>query len=119
MCRYRYSRAFWGHLFVDKTVVAVTGRRSGFPLNTKTSHHFTSYRFIALDRTQNIYERKEGFDFVYRQLSTVEEPLKVGREEKWPILAVAHRANFGHILLPLRFGTTWSTSGKRKFFSTA
>lgn len=92
----RFPRASWGHLFADKTVVAVTGRRSGFPLDTRKS-----YRLIALGRTQNSFEREEGFGFVHRQLSTVEEPPKVGRERKWPILAVAHRAKIGHILLPV------------------
>jgi len=32
---------------------------------------------------QNSFERKEGFGFVHRQLPTVEEPPKVGRERKW------------------------------------
>lgn len=46
-------------------------------MNTRTLHHFTSYGFIALDRSQNIFERKEGFDFLYRQLLTVEQLSKV------------------------------------------
>jgi hypothetical protein len=53
---------------------------------------------------------------VRRQLSTVEEPPKVGRERKWPVLAVAHRAKIGHILLPL--GNSECT-GKTEFFGKA
>jgi hypothetical protein len=60
---------------------------------------FRSFRPTALGRTQNSFERKEEFGFVHWQLSMVEEPPKVGRERKWPILAVAHRAKIGHTLL--------------------
>jgi hypothetical protein len=76
----RFPRLSWGHLLPDKTVVAVTGRRDGY----------------------QDFERKEGFGFVHRQPSTVEELLQVGRERKWPILAVARRGKFGHILLRLQ-----------------
>ena len=55
---------------------------------------------IALGRMQKGFGRKERFGFVHKQLS--EEPPKVGRERKSPILAVAHKAKIGHILLCLR-----------------
>jgi hypothetical protein len=60
----------------DETVVAVTGRRSGY-------QDFKLYRLIALGRTQNSVERKEGFGFVHRQLLTVEEPPKVADFGGW------------------------------------
>jgi hypothetical protein len=87
-------RASWGQLLPDKTV-AVIGRRSGY-------QGFNLYRLIALGKTQNSFEWKEGFGFAHRQLPTVEETPKAGRERKWPILAVAHRAKFGYILLRLQ-----------------
>ncbi len=46
-------------------------------------HDFRSFRPIALGRTQNSFERKEWFVFVHKQLLTVVEPPKVGRERKW------------------------------------
>jgi hypothetical protein len=73
----RFPRASWGHLFADKTVVAVPGRRSGFPLDTRTSNRTGGLLLWAERRTVLKGEKGYGLAKVYQPLFQPRQNRKV------------------------------------------